>query len=240
MNCAGGEVVVADQHERPAAVPQARPEGHALDVVERDAEIVEVQEQPLVGRVPRSDTSKSLIVLPVSGAPTENDRSIAIRRSSSSGSSSTSPLTENWVAGTGGSATGVGVVEPLALDPALAQVVAEDPRAAPVGHRRGGAVLEERVLRRDEEVVAVGGGALEAEVLPHALRRIRRHQELRRHRQRAEEAPAQRVPPHERVDPGVPDALRGEDQLAVLGQRRGLRDRGCSRDTGCRRAPASS
>ena len=45
-------------------------------------------------------------MLPVPGAPTENERSIAIRYSLLSGSSSTMPLTENAVAGTGGSATG--------------------------------------------------------------------------------------------------------------------------------------
>ena len=45
-------------------------------------------------------------MFPVSGAPTENERSIAIRNCELSGSSSTTPLTENAVAGTGGSATG--------------------------------------------------------------------------------------------------------------------------------------
>jgi hypothetical protein len=45
-------------------------------------------------------------VLPVSGAPTENERSIASRKRLLSGSSSTTPLTLNAVAGSGGSATG--------------------------------------------------------------------------------------------------------------------------------------
>jgi hypothetical protein len=47
-----------------------------------------------------------LIVLPVPGAPTENERSIASRNSSFSGSRSARPLTANAVAGTGGSAIG--------------------------------------------------------------------------------------------------------------------------------------
>ena len=44
-----GEVVVTDEHDGPAAAPQPRPERHALDVVERDAERVEVQQQRLLG-----------------------------------------------------------------------------------------------------------------------------------------------------------------------------------------------
>jgi len=47
-----------------------------------------------------------LIVLPVPGAPTENERSIESMNSSLNGSSSTSPLTANCVGGTGGSAIG--------------------------------------------------------------------------------------------------------------------------------------
>src|SRR3954471_15209471 len=46
----GGEVVVADEHERLASVAQARPEGDALDVVERDPERVEVEQQLLARR----------------------------------------------------------------------------------------------------------------------------------------------------------------------------------------------
>src|SRR5918993_1149076 len=47
----GGEVVVADQHDRAAAAPQPRTEGHALEVVERDAELVEVEQERLGGGV---------------------------------------------------------------------------------------------------------------------------------------------------------------------------------------------
>ena len=81
------EVVVADEHERAPAVVQPRPEREAFDVVEREPEVVEVQQQPLVRRVPAQLDRVELIVLPVSGAPTENERSIAISVSSSSGRS---------------------------------------------------------------------------------------------------------------------------------------------------------
>ena len=47
VNCGRGEVVVADQHERLTAVAQPRPEREALDVVERDPELVEVEQRPL-------------------------------------------------------------------------------------------------------------------------------------------------------------------------------------------------
>ena len=47
----------------------------------------------------RSSVTKSLIVFPVSGAPTENDRSIVSRRRLPSGSTSTNPLTPKPVNG---------------------------------------------------------------------------------------------------------------------------------------------
>src|SRR5215218_6576854 len=46
-----GEVVVAHEQERAQATAQARPERHALDVVERMPERVQVQEQRLLGRL---------------------------------------------------------------------------------------------------------------------------------------------------------------------------------------------
>ena len=45
-------------------------------------------------------------MFPVPGAPTEKERSIDSMNSSLNGSSSTSPLTAKFVAGTGGSAIG--------------------------------------------------------------------------------------------------------------------------------------
>src|SRR5436309_7581213 len=45
------EVVVADEHERAAAVGQGRPDRHPLDVVERDAERAQVEEERLVHRL---------------------------------------------------------------------------------------------------------------------------------------------------------------------------------------------
>ena len=68
-------------------------------------------------------------------------------------------------------------VDVLPLEALRREVVAEDARRAPVGERRRGAVLCERVLHPDEEVPAVrrDRGGLEREVLPHAVRRARRH-----------------------------------------------------------------
>ena len=83
---------------------QARPERHALDVVERDAEVVRIEQQRLAGRV--AAQLDDLIVFPVSGAPTENERSMEMSVSSLSSRSSTTPLTRKAVAGTGDSATG--------------------------------------------------------------------------------------------------------------------------------------
>jgi hypothetical protein len=61
---------------------------------------------PMTLSAPDSLISYSLMVLPVSGAPTENDRSIDSRNWLLSGSSSTSPFTAKLPAGTGGSAMG--------------------------------------------------------------------------------------------------------------------------------------
>ena len=66
---ARGEVVVADQHERAAAVAQPRPERQALDVVERDAELVEVQQQRLARRADRSSLPARLSMPLTSVAP---------------------------------------------------------------------------------------------------------------------------------------------------------------------------
>ena len=165
-------------------------------------------------------------MLPVPGAPTENERSIASMNSSLNGSSSTSPLTEKLRRRHRRLGDRVVEVDVLPLEAAGREVVAEDPRRAPVRDRRRRPVLHERALHADEQVPAVrrDRGRLEGEVLPHAVRRARR-QERARHRQVAEERPVERVPAHERRDPVRGDALRGHDQLAVLRQRQPLGSR---------------
>jgi len=103
--------------------PGAPARASSFDVVERDAERVEVEQQGLlcrpdpveaageafetvdVGRAWQRDAVE-LDRVAVPGTPTENDCSIAIRNSLFSGSSSTSPLTENAVDGTGACTTG--------------------------------------------------------------------------------------------------------------------------------------
>ena len=57
---ARGEVVVADEHERPAAVGQRRAERHPLDVVERDPERAQVEEQRLLHRPELAELAEML------------------------------------------------------------------------------------------------------------------------------------------------------------------------------------
>ena len=140
-----------------------------------------------------------------------------------SGSSSTSPLTENCGRRNRRLGDRVGHVGPLTVEAAGLQLVAQDPRRAAARDRRGGSVLDERVLGRGEQEAAVGrhAGALEAEVLAHAAPGGRH--EVLRHRQLAEERPVERVATHEGAHERVREALGREDQLAVLGQRQALR-----------------
>ena len=180
MNWLAAKLLSLTSTTRLAAVRQPRPERQALDVVERDAERVEVEQERLPRRTARCRTPRDAVdAVDVGragerdrveldrvarpGAPTENERSIAIRNSSLSGSSSTRPLTENAVGGHRRLRHGVGLVDPLAVEPAGAQVVAHEPRRAAVGDGRGRAVLEERVLGAGEHVAAVRrhAGALE-------------------------------------------------------------------------------
>src|SRR5207302_7880914 len=81
----------------------------------------------------------------------------------------------------------VGEVEVLAVEAARLEVVAQEPRRAPVRDGGGGAVLEEGVLRPGEEEAAVRRdcGRLEGEVVADATGMVGGRQERSRNGQRA-------------------------------------------------------
>ena len=242
MNAAGREVVVADEDQRASAVGQVGSEGHALDVVERDPELVEVEQQRLRDRLNAAEQRRQAVeAVDVVGAGerdlVELDRIAGARRADRERTlhreqelivqrqQLDEAVDRELVCGYGRLGDRIRPVDVLPVELAALQVVAQDPRRAARGDRRRRPVLDERVLGRGEEEAAVRRRprALEAEVLADTARPRGVRQEGGRNRQRTELAPVERELAHPWVDQPVREPFGCDHERVVLGQRKPFR-----------------
>ena len=242
MNAAGREVVVADQDQRAAAVGQVGAEGHSLDVVERDPEHVQVEQQRLLDRLDAAEQrrqaveavdvvragERDVVELDRVAGARRADRERALHREQElvvQRQQLDEAVDRELVCGHGRLGDRIRPVDVLPVELAALQVVAQDPRRAARGDRRRGPVLDERVLGRGEEEAAVRRrpGALEAEVLADAARSRCVRQEGGRNRQRTQLAPVERELAHPGVDQPVGEPLGRDHERVVLRQRQPFR-----------------
>ena len=179
---AGREVVVAHQENRLSPVGQARAERHALDVVQREPELVEVEEERLLGRRHLAELVEVVDAVDVGRAgegdpvdpdgvaradrerPLHRQQELVVQRQQLH-----QPVDRELPGGNRRLGDRVCRVDVLPVHAARAQLVAQQSCVAAVGERGLRPVLDDRVLGAHEEELAVRRdcGRLEAEVEPN-------------------------------------------------------------------------
>ncbi len=243
MNCAGAKLLSLTRIERLPPVGQRRPEVHALDVVERDAEHVEVEQQRLLRRLEAAqDRREALDTVDVvrfrhrdgveldrvaGSGDTDGERALhreqrlRVERQQLDETADREGSRRHRRLG-----DRVGAVDVLPVERAAEpEVVAQKARRAARGDGSGRAVLDERALgaREDPAALRRRRGALEAEVQPDTAGPGRVRAERVRHGEVAQLAALEAELAHPGVDQPVREALRRDHERPAARERESLR-----------------